>query len=99
MSTDPPLRFVSYGGGVQSTALLVLAATRRIDYPIFVMANVGDDSEHPATLDYVRDVASHYAADNGILWLVLRPQVGATPTPPSLVTATALLAAKPAVGG
>jgi Flp pilus assembly protein CpaB len=40
-----------------------------------------------------------YAADNGILWLVLRPQVGATPTPPSLVTAADLLAGKPAVGG
>lgn len=40
-----------------------------------------------------------YAADNGILWLVLRPQVGASPTPPSLVTAAALLAGKPVVGG
>lgn len=60
------LRVVSYGGGVQSTALLVLAARRDIDFPTFLMANVGDDSEHPATLAYVRDVAMPYAAANGI---------------------------------
>jgi Flp pilus assembly protein CpaB len=40
-----------------------------------------------------------YAADNGTLYLVLRPQVGAKPTPPSLVTIKQLLAGKPAVGG
>lgn len=61
-----PLRVVSYGGGVQSTALLVLAAQRRIDFPTFLMANVGDDSEHPATLQYVREVAMPYAAEHGI---------------------------------
>lgn len=60
------IRAISYGGGVQSTALLVLAAQRVIDYPLAIMANVGDDSEHPATLAYVRDVAMPYAADNGI---------------------------------
>jgi hypothetical protein len=60
------LRAVSYGGGVQSTALLVLAAQGRIDFPLFLMANVGDDSEHPDTLTYVREVAGPYAAANGI---------------------------------
>lgn len=60
------LRTVSFGGGVQSTALLVLAAQGRIDFPLFLMANVGDDSEHPATLRYVREVAMPYAAANGI---------------------------------
>jgi hypothetical protein len=60
------LRFFSYGGGVQSTAALVLAARGDIDFPTFVMANVGDDSEHPATLAYVRDVAMPYAASRGI---------------------------------
>ena len=60
------LRFFSYGGGVQSTAALVLAARREIDFPHFVMANVGDDSEHPATLAYVRDVAMPFAAEHGI---------------------------------
>lgn len=65
------LRAVSYGGGVQSTALLVLAAQRRIDFPLFLMANVGDDSEHPATLDYVRRVAQPYASAQGIELVVL----------------------------
>ena len=60
------LRVVSYGGGVQSTALLVLAARRRIDYRIFLMANVGDDSEDPRTLDYVRNVAMPHAERHGI---------------------------------
>jgi hypothetical protein len=60
------LRTVSYGGGVQSTALLVLAAQRRIDYPLFVFANVGDDSENPATLGYLRQIAMPYAEAHGI---------------------------------
>jgi hypothetical protein len=60
------IRSISYGGGVQSTALLVLAAQGRIDYPLFLMANVGDDSEDPRTLEYVRDVAAPYAAEHGI---------------------------------
>lgn len=60
------LRVISYGGGVQSTALLVLAARGRIDFRTFLMANVGDDSEDPRTLAYVRDVARPYAARHGI---------------------------------
>lgn len=58
---------VSFGGGVQSTALLVLAATGQLDgFSTFLMANVGDDSEHPATLRYVRDVSRPYAAAHGL---------------------------------
>ena len=64
--TPENLRVVSYGGGVQSTALLVLAAQGRIDFRTFLMANVGNDSEHPATLAYVRDVAMPYAEAHGI---------------------------------
>lgn len=60
------LGVISYGGGVQSTALLVLAAQRRIDFPTFLFANVGDDSEHPATLAYVREVGAAYAKRNGL---------------------------------
>lgn len=80
------LRAVSYGGGVQSTALLVLAAQRRIDYPLFLFANVGDDSESPATLDYIHDVAMPYAAEHGIELVELRrimqrgPEAGAERT-------------------
>lgn len=66
------LQVFSYGGGVQSTAALVLAAQRKLDYPTFLFANVGDDSEHPATLAYVRDVAMPYAAQHGIALHELR---------------------------
>lgn len=61
-----PLRVFSYGGGTQSTAALVLAVQDKIDFPHFVFANVGDDSEHPRTIAYVRTVAAPYAAANGI---------------------------------
>lgn len=60
------LRVFSYGGGVQSTAALVLAAQGYIDFPVFLFANVGDDSEHPSTLRYVREIAFDYAGAHGI---------------------------------
>lgn len=60
------LRTISYGGGVQSTALVVLAAQGVIDFPVALFANVGDDSEHPATLEYVRNVAVPWAAERGV---------------------------------
>lgn len=72
MNTTPrqdrpvPLRVFSYGGGVQSTAALVLAAQGKIDFRWFVFANVGEDSEHPATLAYVRDVAIPFASLFGL---------------------------------
>jgi len=67
----PPIRSISFGGGVQSTALLVLAAQGRIAFPLFLMANVGDDSENPATLRYVEEYARPFAADHGIELAVL----------------------------
>ena len=62
------LTVISYGGGVQSTAMLVLAATGRLGHDVdaVLFANVGDDSEHPATLDYVRQVAMPWAAERGL---------------------------------
>lgn len=60
------MRVVSYGGGVQSTALLVLAAQRRIDFGVFLFANVGNDSEHPESIDYVNQIALPYATVHGI---------------------------------
>jgi hypothetical protein len=64
--TTVTLRSFSYGGGVQSTAALVLAAQGDIDFPLFLFANVGAESENPATLDYVHDEAMPYAARHGI---------------------------------
>ncbi|MFI9228591.1 phosphoadenosine phosphosulfate reductase [Streptomyces rimosus] len=60
------MNVISYGGGVQSTALMVLAARREIPYHTLLFANVGDDSEDPATLEYVRHVARPYAAASGL---------------------------------
>ncbi|MGQ4514863.1 phosphoadenosine phosphosulfate reductase [Streptomyces sp. DW26H14] len=51
---------------MQSTALLVLAATGRIDFRTFLFANVGADSENPATLAYLDMFARPYAASHGI---------------------------------
>ncbi|KKK70806.1 hypothetical protein LCGC14_2920280 [marine sediment metagenome] len=64
------MNIFSSGGGVQSTAALVLAAQGKIDYPVFVFANTGDDSEHPDTLDYVRDVSVPFAKKNGIEFMI-----------------------------
>lgn len=66
------LRTFSSGGGVQSTAALVLSAQGKIDFPVHLFANVGDDSEHPATLAYVNDVVKPYAEANGIEFHELR---------------------------
>lgn len=46
------------------------------------------------------DVAKFaFAADNGRLWLILRPQVGAKPTPPTVVNSGTLVSAAPTTGG
>jgi hypothetical protein len=61
-------RFLSYGGGVQSSALIVLAAQGRIapiDAALF--CNTGDDSEHPDTLIFVREVMRPYCEKHGIV--------------------------------
>jgi hypothetical protein len=60
------IRVVSFGGGVQSTALLVLAAQAKIDYRVFLFANVGEDSENPETLDYVNAYAKPFAERHGL---------------------------------
>lgn len=60
------LRVVSHGGGWQTTALLVLAAQRRVDFEIFLFANVGDDSENPGTIEYFHRHAKPYAEAHGI---------------------------------
>ena len=60
------LRSFSYGGGVQSTAALILAKRREIDFKLFLFSNVGENSEHPATLKYVREIAMPYATQHGL---------------------------------
>ena len=60
------IKVFSYGGGVQSTAALVLAAQGKIDYRTFLFCNVGADSENPATLDYLEQVAKPFASAHGL---------------------------------
>jgi 3'-phosphoadenosine 5'-phosphosulfate sulfotransferase (PAPS reductase)/FAD synthetase len=63
---DGSLSVMSYGGGVQSTAALVLAAQGVLPYRVFLFANVGHDSEHPDTLTYLNEVARPFAQAHGI---------------------------------
>lgn len=60
------MRVFSFGGGVQSTAVLVLAAQGQVQYDAFVFANVGDDSENPDTIQYVNEVSRPFAERHGI---------------------------------
>lgn len=60
------MKTFSYGGGRQSNAVLVLAAQGRVQYDNFIFANVGNDSENPATLEYIRDYARPFAEAHGI---------------------------------
>jgi len=59
----------SCGGGVQSTACLVLAAQGKIPYRTFVFANVGDKAESPSTIRYIAEVLKPYAATYNIRWV------------------------------
>lgn len=62
-------RFFSSGGGVQSTACLVLSAQGKIDYPVHIFANVGDDAESPKTIEYVQSFLKPFAEKHGIEWV------------------------------
>lgn len=64
--TEPALSAFSYGGGVQSTAALALAAAGEIPFRLFLFANVGDDSEYPATLRYLDRYAVPFAREHGL---------------------------------
>lgn len=74
------IRTFSFGGGVQSTTALVLAAQGEplLAGRTFLFANVGADSEKTETLDYVHQIAMPYAEANGIQLLELqrRPRRG-----------------------
>ncbi len=62
----------SFGGGVQSTAALVLAAQGEHPLTRFVMANVGDDSENPDTVTYIEEHAKPYAAAHDLELIIVR---------------------------
>jgi hypothetical protein len=61
------MRIISYGGGVQSTALCVLATQGKIGHiDAALFSNVGDDSEHPSTITFVREVMIPWCAERGL---------------------------------
>jgi len=77
------VRTFGYGGGVQSTGALVLAAQGALDYRMFLFCHTGEDSEDPATLEYLERYAKPFADANGIELLTIRytrKRDGAQPT-------------------
>jgi len=59
------LTVISYGGGVQSTALCVLATQGVLGVDVAVFANVGDRAENPQTLAYLTRFIP-WAAERGL---------------------------------
>lgn len=73
------LRTMSFGGGVQSMAVLVLAAQGKVQYDHFVFANVGHNAENPATLRYLEEYAKPYADEHGIDLIELHKTIRGEP--------------------
>jgi hypothetical protein len=64
------VRVISYGGGVQSTALLVLASQGELGHvDAALFANVGEQAEDPETLRYVWNVVMPYATSVPVIEL------------------------------
>lgn len=78
------MRTFSFGGGVQSTAVLVLQAEKRLPkpYDVFLFSNVGDDSEHPETIEYFNKIHKPFAEKHNIELLELKriKRDGTSPT-------------------
>lgn len=66
------MKVFSFGGGVQSTAALVLAARGELACDAVVFADVGEDSENPDTVAYIHEIARPYAARHGVPFAVVR---------------------------
>lgn len=82
MVVTEPIHAFSFGGGVQSTAALVLAARGELPatddsyrWDAFIFSNVGERAEHPATLKYVDEVAKPYAEQHGIELVEVRKRL------------------------
>lgn len=66
------IRAISFGGGQQSTAMMVLAAQGRIDYRTFLFCNVGNDTEDPRTIEYFHEHVIPYAEKYDLEMVELR---------------------------
>jgi hypothetical protein len=60
------LRIFSFGGGVQSVAVMVLIAQGRLQYDALLFANVGHDSENPDTLVYLETYVKPFCQRHNI---------------------------------
>lgn len=65
------MRVFSFGGGVQSVAVLALAARGAVQYDAFVFANVGADSENPETLEYIDKFVRPFTWEHDIEFVVV----------------------------
>lgn len=76
MMDEKRMRVFSFGGGVQSHAVMVLQAQGKLErpYDAFIFANVGADSENPATLDYIERYTKPFAEEHNITFLVIQRQ-------------------------
>lgn len=59
-------RVFSFGGGVQSVAVMVLQSQGKIRYDTYIFANVGNDSENPGTIEYLNRYVRPFAEQHGI---------------------------------
>jgi Flp pilus assembly protein CpaB len=80
---------VAGGGGSNGGGTLVTLLTPNV----YVLVAPGTGSNNAILRINTRDAAKFaFAADNERIWLVLRPQVGASPTPRTTATLASLLA-------
>lgn len=68
------MRAFSFGGGVQSVAVLALGASGKIQYDSYLFCNVGKDTENPKTLNYFYNVAITFAKQHGLDLIELHRQ-------------------------
>lgn len=64
-------RAFSFGGGVQSHAVLVLQAQGKLSLPYdaFIFSNVGNDSENKKTLIYIEQYTKPFCEKHGIKFI------------------------------
>lgn len=80
-----PLRVLSFGAGVQTTALLVLVVQGRLPRPdAIVFADTGCESAE--TYRYLAEVSGPYARENGLAITVLGPEWRSAHYKPDLET-------------
>jgi hypothetical protein len=71
------LRAFSFGGGVQSHAVLALQAMGQLlkPYDVFLFSNVGHDSENPDTLKFLTEHTIPFCEQHGIPFIELRRNI------------------------